>query len=124
MDRSFGIPEEYKTMDVRRLELLLALSRQGLDARGLGDLSGVTTSTVSQQIAALAKEVGTPLLEPDGRRVRLTPAGQRLAGHAVTHPRRPTRQPAPISTPSADRPGRSGLPPFSHRNSETACCPS
>jgi DNA-binding transcriptional LysR family regulator len=44
---------------------------------------GVTTSTVSQQIAALAREVGTPLLEPDGRRVRLTPAGRRLAGHAV-----------------------------------------
>jgi len=44
----------------------------------------VTTSTVSQQIAALAREAGTPLIEPDGRRVRLTPAGRRLAGHAVT----------------------------------------
>jgi DNA-binding transcriptional LysR family regulator len=39
---------------------------------------------VSQQIAALAREAGTPLIEPDGRRVRLTPAGRRLAGHAVT----------------------------------------
>src|SRR3954463_12775033 len=28
--------------------------------------------------------VGTPLVEPDGRRVRLTPAGHRLAEHAVT----------------------------------------
>jgi DNA-binding transcriptional LysR family regulator len=44
----------------------------------------VTTSTVSQQIAALARDVGAPLLEPDGRRVRLTPAGRRLADHAVT----------------------------------------
>ena len=44
----------------------------------------VTTSTVSQQIAALAREAGTPLVEPDGRRVRLTPAGRRLADHAVT----------------------------------------
>ena len=44
----------------------------------------VSTSTVSQQIAALAREAGTPLIEPHGRRVRLTPAGQRLAGHAVT----------------------------------------
>ena len=43
-----------------------------------------TTSSVSQGIAALAREVGTPLLEPDGRRVRLTPAGRRLATHAVT----------------------------------------
>ncbi|MEV0796299.1 LysR family transcriptional regulator [Kribbella sp. NPDC050281] len=69
-------------MDVRRLELLLALSRLG-SMRAVAETLGVTTSTVSQQIAALAHEVGTPLLEPDGRRVRLTPAGQRLAGHAV-----------------------------------------
>lgn len=32
----------------------------------------------------MAREVGTPLLEPVGRRVRLTTAGQRLADHAVT----------------------------------------
>lgn len=69
-------------MDVRRLELLLALSRQG-SMHAVSETLGVTTSTVSQQIAALAKEVGTPLLEPDGRRVRLTPAGRRLAAHAV-----------------------------------------
>ncbi|TDO58950.1 DNA-binding transcriptional LysR family regulator [Kribbella sp. VKM Ac-2571] len=69
-------------MDVRRLELLLALSRLG-SMHAVSEVLGVTTSTVSQQIAALAKEVGTPLLEPDGRRVRLTPAGRRLAGHAV-----------------------------------------
>src|SRR6185436_10458577 len=37
-----------------------------------------------QQIAALAGEVGTALIEPVGRRVRLTPAGRRLAEHAVT----------------------------------------
>ncbi|GAA3103659.1 DNA-binding transcriptional LysR family regulator [Kribbella aluminosa] len=69
-------------MDVRRLELLLALSRLG-SMHAVSEVLGVTTSTVSQQIAALAKDVGTPLLEPDGRRVRLTPAGRRLAGHAV-----------------------------------------
>jgi DNA-binding transcriptional LysR family regulator len=69
-------------MDIRRLELLLALSRLG-SMRAVSEVLGVTTSTVSQQIAALANEVGTPLVEPDGRRVRLTPAGRRLAGHAV-----------------------------------------
>ena len=52
--------------------------------REVGESMHVTTSTVSQQIAALAREAGTPLIEPHGRRVRLTPAGQRLAGHAVT----------------------------------------
>src|SRR6266566_4594079 len=70
-------------MDPRRLELLLELSRLG-SMREVGEALHITTSTVSQQIAALAREAGTPLIEPDGRRVRLTPAGRRLAGHAVT----------------------------------------
>jgi DNA-binding transcriptional LysR family regulator len=70
-------------MDLRRLELLLELSRQG-SMRAVADVLAVTTSTVSQQLAALAREVGTPLVEPQGRRVRLTPAGRRLAEHAVT----------------------------------------
>ena len=70
-------------MDVRRLGLLLELSRLG-SMRAVADERGTTTSTVSQQIAALSREVGTALLEPDGRRVRLTPAGHRLAEHAVT----------------------------------------
>src|SRR4051812_50152481 len=70
-------------MDVRRLQLLLELSRLGSMHR-VADELGTTTSTVSQQIAALAREVGTALVEPDGRRVRLTPAGLRLADHAVT----------------------------------------
>jgi DNA-binding transcriptional LysR family regulator len=70
-------------MDVRRLRLLLELSRRGSMHEVAAEL-GTTTSAVSQGIAALAREVGTPLVEPDGRRVRLTPAGHRLADHAVT----------------------------------------
>ncbi|MDT8912903.1 LysR family transcriptional regulator [Amycolatopsis sp. PS_44_ISF1] len=70
-------------METRRLRYLLELSRLGSMHAVAGRL-GTTTSTVSQQIAALARETGAPLLEPDGRRVRLTPAGQRLAGHAVS----------------------------------------
>jgi DNA-binding transcriptional LysR family regulator len=70
-------------VDPRRLELLLELSRLG-SMRAVGETMHVTTSTVSQQIAALAREAGTPLVEPHGRQVRLTPAGRRLAGHAVT----------------------------------------
>ena len=70
-------------MDVRRLELLLELSRLG-SMREVADELGLTTSTVSQQLAALARDVGVPLLEPVGRRVRLTAAGRRLADHAVT----------------------------------------
>ena len=70
-------------MDVRRLRMLLELSRLG-SMHEVADALGTTTSAVSQGIAALARDVDTPLLEPDGRRVRLTPAGRRLADHAVT----------------------------------------
>jgi DNA-binding transcriptional LysR family regulator len=69
-------------METRRLELLAELSRLG-SMRAVADVLGTTTSTVSQQIAVLAREMGTPLIEPAGRRVRLTPAGRRLAEHAV-----------------------------------------
>jgi DNA-binding transcriptional LysR family regulator len=70
-------------MDIRRLELLLALARLG-SMRAVAETYRLTTSTVSQQIATLAREAKAPLIEPDGRRVRLTPAGRRLADHAVT----------------------------------------
>src|SRR5687767_1773733 len=70
-------------METRRLRLLLELSRLG-SMREVADELGITTSTLSQQIAVLAREAGTALIEPDGRRVRLTPAGRRLADHAVT----------------------------------------
>ncbi|QSE82868.1 LysR family transcriptional regulator [Rhodococcus koreensis] len=70
-------------MDTRRLHLLLELSRLG-SMREVAETHRLTTSTVSQQIAALAKETGAQLVEPIGRRVRLTPAGRRLADHAVT----------------------------------------
>ena len=70
-------------VDPRRLRILLALSRLG-SMREVAETLNMTTSTVSQQLAALAKEAGVALIEPEGRRVRLTPAGRRLADHAVT----------------------------------------
>ncbi|MCO7240804.1 LysR family transcriptional regulator, partial [Aeromicrobium sp. CnD17-E] len=69
-------------MNTDRLAVLLELSRHG-SMRAVADVLMTSTSTVSQQVAALAREVGTPLVEPDGRGVRLTPAGRRLADHAV-----------------------------------------
>jgi DNA-binding transcriptional LysR family regulator len=44
--------------------------------------TGYGTSAVSQQLAALERDAGVPLLEAAGRRVRLTPAGRRLVSHA------------------------------------------
>lgn len=69
-------------METRRLELLTELSRLG-SMRAVADTLGITTSTVSQQIAVLAREMGVPLIEPHGRLVRLTPEGRRLAEHAM-----------------------------------------
>ncbi|MFZ3565691.1 LysR substrate-binding domain-containing protein [Streptomyces sp. BH097] len=69
-------------METRRLRLLAELSRLG-SMRAVADTVGTTTSTVSQQLAVLAKEMGAELIEPEGRRVRLTPAGRRLAEHAA-----------------------------------------
>ena len=70
-------------METRRLRLLLELSRLGA-MRAVAEEMRITTSTVSQQLAILARDAGVPLIEPDGRRVRLTPAGRRLAEHSVT----------------------------------------
>jgi DNA-binding transcriptional LysR family regulator len=70
-------------METRRLRILLELSRLG-SMRAVAEQLGITTSTVSQQIAALARETGAALIEPDGRRIRLTAAGRRLAEHSVT----------------------------------------
>lgn len=69
-------------LNLRRLRVLLELSR--LDSmREVADELDMTTSSVSQHIAALASEVGSAMVEPVGRRVRLTPAGRRLSEHAV-----------------------------------------
>ena len=69
-------------MDVRRLPYLVELHRHGT-MRAVAERLGTSTSTVSAQVSALAAEVGTPLVEPVGRLVRLTPAGRRLAEQAV-----------------------------------------
>ncbi|HEY2195246.1 MAG TPA: LysR family transcriptional regulator [Actinomycetospora sp.] len=68
-------------MDTRRLPFLVELARLG-SMRAVADRLHTSTSSVSQQIATLSREAGAPLVEPDGRRVRLTPAGWRLAQHA------------------------------------------
>ena len=82
-DIPFDVLEQSSTMDPHRLRLLLELSRRG-SMRAVADELGYTTSTVSQQLAVLGREAGATLIEPEGRRVRLTPAGRRLADHAVT----------------------------------------
>lgn len=69
-------------MDFTRLRLLMELDRLGTMA-AVSEVTGMSTSAVSKHLAVLEKEAGVDLLAPDGRRVRLTPAGRRLAEHAV-----------------------------------------
>ncbi|MER5875697.1 LysR family transcriptional regulator [Streptomyces sp. NPDC001910] len=69
------------TMDLRRLTVLRELRRRGSLARTAEALH-LTPSAVSQQLAALAREVGVPLTERDGRGVRLTGQARVLLAHA------------------------------------------
>jgi DNA-binding transcriptional LysR family regulator len=68
-------------IDVRRLRLLFELSQRGT-ITAVADALAYTPSAVSQQLAALEREAGVPLLERSGRRVALTPAGAVLARYA------------------------------------------
>ncbi|MGH3328293.1 MAG: LysR family transcriptional regulator [Streptomycetales bacterium] len=68
-------------LDVRRLRVLLAVREQGSVASAARALA-FTPPAVSQQLAALERQVGVSLVDRTGRRVRLTDAGLRLADHA------------------------------------------
>ncbi|MER8044423.1 LysR substrate-binding domain-containing protein [Streptomyces sp. NPDC094032] len=68
-------------LDVRRLRLLRELALRGTIA-AVAEALSFTPSAVSQQLGTLEREAGVPLLERTGRRVRLTPAGEKLVRHA------------------------------------------
>lgn len=67
-------------LDVHRLRVLHAVVTTGSVKDAAAQL-GYTPSAVSQHIKTLERETGTVLLEPAGRRVRPTAAGNLLAGH-------------------------------------------
>jgi DNA-binding transcriptional LysR family regulator len=75
-------PKGTAMFEVRRLRLLRELQLRGTLAAVAKALS-YSPSTISQQLAQLEKDAGVALLEPDGRRVRLTPYGEVLAAHAA-----------------------------------------
>ena len=89
-------------MDARRLDLLLQLSRLG-SMRAVAEERRLTTSTVSQQLATLAREAGTALLEPDGparpAHAGRTPA-RRPRGHDPRRDRGGPPRPRPRSEPA------------------------
>lgn len=64
-------------MDVERLRLLRELAERGT-VHAAAQAMSLTPSAVSQQLKTLQREAGVALLEPQGRRVRLTDAGLTL----------------------------------------------
>ncbi|MEV1291494.1 LysR substrate-binding domain-containing protein [Pseudonocardia sp. NPDC049635] len=64
-----------------RMRAFVALAEHG-SVRGAAAALIVTESTVSAAVRALADDVGVPLVERDGRGIRLTAAGRRYAGYA------------------------------------------
>ena len=68
-------------LDVKRMKVLREVASRGSFSAAAEALS-FTQSAVSQQVAALEREVGTTLLERGPRGVRLTDAGRTLVSHA------------------------------------------
>lgn len=68
-------------IDLRRLQVLRVLHQQGT-VTATAEAMYLTPSAVSQQLRQLSRDVGTDLLEHEGRRVRLTEAAHTLLEHA------------------------------------------
>ncbi|MGW9184719.1 LysR substrate-binding domain-containing protein [Agromyces sp. NPDC055661] len=66
--------------DLHRLRLLRELKHRGTLA-AVGEALGYSPSAISHQLSILEREVGVPILEPVGRRVRLTDAAELLVSH-------------------------------------------
>ncbi|HLI38045.1 MAG TPA: LysR family transcriptional regulator [Streptosporangiaceae bacterium] len=66
--------------DMHRLRLLRELAAWGT-VTAAAEACSLTPSAVSQQLSALQREAGVPLLVRDGRRVILTEAARVLVGH-------------------------------------------
>jgi len=69
-------------MELRELDALRAVRAQG-GVTAAAVVLHLTPSAVSQQLAALQRDVGVPLTRQVGRRLHLTPAGEALADAAV-----------------------------------------
>lgn len=69
-------------MDVRHLDLLRELADRGSVA-AVAAATHRTPSAVSQQLRTAQRELGTELVRPHGRGIRLTDAGRLLAAEAV-----------------------------------------
>jgi molybdate transport repressor ModE-like protein len=70
-----------RVLDIIPLRSLIAVADTGGFHRAATELQ-LSQSAVSQHVRRLEKVLGKPLVEPDGRRARLTPAGEALLAEA------------------------------------------
>ena len=68
-------------LDAHQLRIFAAVAENLSFTRAAEQLL-LTQSAVSHQISRLERTVGSPLLQRDGRQVRLTDAGKELLTHA------------------------------------------
>src|SRR3954463_10988203 len=68
-------------LDVRRMRVLREVAVRGSFSSAAEALS-FTQSALSQQIAALEREAGCPLVQRNARGIRMTEAGEALVRHA------------------------------------------
>lgn len=92
-------------LDVRRMQVLRAVVTTGSITAAAVNL-GYTPSAVSQQVAALEKQAGLPLLDRVGRGVRPTQAGRLLTEHAAHITDRLVEAEAALADLRAGRTGR------------------
>ena len=75
-----GIVQNYCMIDLRRLQVLRAVHQHGTVTAAAAALH-LTPSAVSHQLRELAKELRITLVEPQGRRLRLTAAAHLVIEH-------------------------------------------
>ncbi|MFI0712533.1 LysR family transcriptional regulator [Streptomyces inhibens] len=97
--------------DLHRLRLLRELKHRGTLAAVAAALS-YSPSSISQQLSQLESEVGVALLEPVGRRVRLTQQAEILVAHTEAVLERLERAEAEIATSLTDLTGTLRLASF------------
>jgi DNA-binding transcriptional LysR family regulator len=69
-------------LDINRLRMLVELSRRGT-LSAVADALSYSKASVSQQLSALERDVGVPLLRRVGRGVQFTPQGNVLVAEAI-----------------------------------------
>lgn len=87
-------------IDLRRLQVLRAVAYFGT-VTAAAEALHLTPSAASQQIRALGRELGVTLLEPDGRRIRLSQPARDLLVHADAIEERWERAQAALQPPAS-----------------------